>query len=192
MTKIDAINRMLRYIGELPIPNDITVDELPEGHEAVQARVILDETIREEQEENWWFNKFNITYTPSTNGYITLPENVVSIQSTSTNTKYLKNGNDLYDVTNQTKIFTDPVELIVRIEIGFDDLPDVFRTYVVLQAAKHLHTYLNGDETTQRELETKLAMQRVKVDREHLRQSKYNLIRGGRLIDRGSNPTPLS
>ena len=192
MTKIDAINRMLRYIGELPIPNDITVDELPEGHEAVQARVILDETIREEQEEGWWFNKFTITYPPSASGYITIPSNVTSLKATSATANYVKNGNDLYDVTQQTKIFTDPVELDVRLEIEFADLPDVFRTYVVLQAAKQLHTYLNGDDTTQRELETKLAMQRVKVDKEHLRQSKFNLIRGGRLIDRTSNPTPLS
>lgn len=188
MTQIDAINRMLRYIGELPIPIDMTIDELPEGHEAVMARTILGETLREEQEEKWWFNKFTITYSPSTSGYITLPPNVISIEG---NSKYLKNGNDLYDVENQTKIFTEPVELTVLLEIQFDDLPDVFRTYVVLQAAKYLHTYLNGDTTTQKELDTKLQLQRVKVDREHLRLSKFNLIKGTRLIDRASNPTAL-
>ena len=49
MTEIDAINRMLRYIGELPIPSGVTIDSLPEGHEAIQARTILSETLREEQ-----------------------------------------------------------------------------------------------------------------------------------------------
>ena len=48
MTLIDGINRMLRYLGELPVPNDIAIDDLPEGHEAVMARTILEETIREE------------------------------------------------------------------------------------------------------------------------------------------------
>ena len=66
MTKIDAINRMLRYIGELPIPNGVAIDDLEEGHEAVEARTILDETLREEQEEQWWFNKFTFTYLPFT------------------------------------------------------------------------------------------------------------------------------
>jgi hypothetical protein len=50
---------------------------------------------------------------------------------------------------------------------------------------------LNGDETTQRELETKINMQRIKLEKEHLKQSKFNLVRGNRLIDRGTNPTAL-
>ena len=77
------------------------------------------------------------------------------------------------------------------LEISFDNIPDVFRTYVILVAAKHLHVYLNGDETTQRELEIKVNLQQVKVEREHLKQSKFNLIKGTRLIDRGTNPTAL-
>ena len=51
MTEIDAINRMLRYIGELPVPTDVVIDSLEEGHEASLARTILRETLREEQED---------------------------------------------------------------------------------------------------------------------------------------------
>ena len=105
MTQIDAINRMLRYIGELPVPNDVAIDDLPEGHEAVYARTILQETLREEQEERWWFNSFTTTFVPNNSGYITLPYNLISLQSTVTNKKYVANGNDLYDVVNETKVF---------------------------------------------------------------------------------------
>lgn len=192
MTEIDAINRMLRYIGELPVPTGIVIDDLDEGHEAVQARTILAETVREEQEEHYWFNKFIITYNPNSSGYITMPDNVISLKATTTNKKYLLNGNDLYDVELETKIFTDSVELEVLLEIAFSDLPDAFRTYVVLVAAKHLHTYLNGDSTTQEELIQKIQLQRVKVQKEHLKQSKFNFIKGNRLIDRGSNPSALA
>jgi len=191
MTEIDAINRMLRYIGELPIPSDVVLDDLPEGHEALQARVILQETLREEQEDTYWFNKQTVSYYPNSSGYITLPDNVISLQPTD-NRNLVKSGNDLYDVEEETKIFDDAVELYVLLEIPFDDIPDVFRTYVVLVAAKHLHTYLNGDETTQKELIQKIQIQRVKVQKEHLKQSKFNLIKGNRLIDRGSNPTALA
>lgn len=187
MTEIDAINRMLRYIGELPIPSTVVLDDLPEGHEALQARDILDETLREEQEEKWWFNTFDVEFVPDTDGYITLPQNVISFESI----EYFKEGGNLYDKENMTGIFTDNVELTCRLEITFDNIPDVFRTYVVLVAAKHLHVYLNGDETTQRELETKINMQRIKLEKEHLKQSKFNLVRGNRLIDRGTNPTAL-
>lgn len=187
MTEIDAINRMLRYIGELPVPSDVSIDSLPEGHEAVLARTILGETLREEQENKWWFNTFEVTFTPDTDGYITMPQNVIAFE----NTDYFIEGGNLYDREAMTGIFQDTVELTVRYEITFDNIPDVFRTYVVLVAAKHLHVYLNGDETTQKELDNKVNLQRIKVEREHLKQSKFNLVRGNRLIDRGTNPTAL-
>lgn len=187
MTVIDGINRMLRYIGELPLPEGVTIDSLPEGHEAVQARTILGETLREEQEEKWWFNTFEVTFQPTIDGYITLPQNVISFEDNA----YFKEGGNLYTRDTMSSIFESPVELTARLEISFDNIPDVFRTYVILVAAKHLHVYLNGDETTQRELETKISLQRVKLEREHLKMSKFNLVKGGRLIDRGTNPTAL-
>lgn len=187
MTEIDAINRMLRYIGELPIPSNVTIDSLPEGHEAVQARTILAETLREEQENKFWFNTFTISFVPDTDGRITLPNNVVAFE----NIEYFKEGGDLYTKETMSSVFTEAVELVTRLEITFDNIPDIFRTYVVLVASKHLHVYLNGDETTQRELENKINLQRVKLEREHLKQSKFNLVRGNRLIDRGTNPTPV-
>lgn len=189
MTEIDAINRMLRYIGELPIPSDVTIDELNEGHEAVQARTILNETLREEQEEKWWFNTFDVTYIPQSSGYITPPVNLIAFESDSNVTL---EGGDFYDLDNLTKLFTDNLDVTARLRISFDSIPDIFRTYVILTAAKHLHVYLNGDETTQRELENKIGLQRIKLERENLKQKKFNLIKGTRLIDRATNPTALS
>lgn len=187
MTELDAINRMLRYIGELPIPSSVTIDSLPEGHEAVIARTVLQETLREEQENKYWFNTFTMSFVPNTDGYITLPPNVIEFEDTD----YFKEGGNLYLKDGMNPIFTDPLELVVRLEITFDNIPDVFRTYVVLIASKHLHVYLNGDETTQKELDNKVNLQRIKLEREHLKQSKFNFVRGSRLIDRGTNPTAL-
>lgn len=187
MTEIDAINRMLRYIGELPVPSDVVIGDLPENHEAALAQTILGETLREEQENKWWFNTMEVEFVPDTNGYITLPNNVIEFE----NTDYLKEGGNLYEKETMDPIFDQNITLLCRIEIGFDDIPDVFRTYIVLVAAKHLHVYLNGDDTTQRELEMKVNAQLVKLEREHLKQSKFNLVKGTRLIDRGTSPTAL-
>ena len=188
MTEIDAINRMLRYIGELPIPSNVVIDDLPEGHEAIQARTILQETLREEQEDKWWFNTFTTTFVPDTDGYITLPQNVIAFEDTD----YFFEGGNLYTRDPVSSRFEEPVELTVRLEISFDSIPDVFRTFVVLTAAKHLHVYLNGDENTQKELDNKVGLQRVKLEREHLKQSKFNLVKGTRLIERGTSPTALA
>jgi len=189
MTKIDAVNRMLRYIGELPIPSNTTIDELPEGHEAVMALTILDETTRELQQERFWFNSATTTFLPNTDGYISIPFNVLSIRDARGSIKYLMSGNDVYDATNETKIFNDAISLKILIELDFDDLPDVFRTFVVLQSAKHLHMYLNGDETTQKVLLQELQLQSIKLDRENLRQAGVNFLSGTRLVDRATNPS---
>lgn len=189
MTQIDAINKMLRFIGELPIPNDVAIDDLDEGHEAITARTILNETIEDEQEDRWWFNQASITFIPNTSGYITVPPNIVSIYSSN---RYVLIGNDLYDTEAETKVFTSSVTLNVLIALKFDDLPRVFKTYVVLKASKSLHTSLNGDETTQAELNLSIQLQKIKLDRENTRQSKVNLITGGRLLDRATNPSILS
>ena len=101
MTEIDAINRMLRYIGELPIPSNVTIDSLPEGHEAVQARTILAETLREEQENKFWFNTFTIKFVPDTENRITLPNNVVAFE----NIDYFKEGGDLYTKETMSSVF---------------------------------------------------------------------------------------
>lgn len=187
MTELDAINRMLRYIGEMPVPSSVTLSSLPDGHEALVAQDILGETLREEQENKYWFNTFDVEYVPTTDGKISIPSNVIAFE----NSDYLIEGGLLYTKANMDPIFTAPVELTVRIEISFDNIPDVFRTYVVLVSAQHLHTYLNADETTQKELMNKINLQRIKLEREHLKQSKFNLIKNTRLIDRGTNPTAL-
>lgn len=187
MTELDAINRMLRYIGELPVPSSVDLTSLPEGHEALIAQTVLGETLREEQENKMWFNYLTIEFVPDNDGYITLPDNIISFESD----QYLKDGGRIYDKETSDTTFTQNVELPCLLEVSFDNIPDVFRTYVVLVAAQHLHTYLNGDETTQKELETKINIQRIKVEKENLRQNKYNLVRGTRLIDRGTSPTAL-
>lgn len=188
MTEIDAINRMLRYIGELPVPSAVTIDSLPENHEAKISRLILAETLREEQEEKWWFNTQEINLVPDVDGKIYLPNNVIAYE----NDTVFQEGGQLYDAETQSPIFTENLEMTARLEITFDNIPDIFRSYVVLTAARHLHTYLNGDESTLAELDQKVQMARIKVEREHLKQKKFNLVRGNRLIDRGTNPSAIS
>lgn len=191
MTQSDAINRMLRYIGELPLPSDISIEELPEGHEAVVALDVLLETVAQEQETAYWFNKYEQTFIPNSGGYISLPYNIISIQSTSNNIDYRIEGNDLYNNSQQTKIFTEPVTVEILIAVEFENLPKAFQTLCILKASQELHIYFNGDAETQKHLNFLIQQQQVKVDMENVRQMKPNLIRGGRLLSRTSNPTAL-
>lgn len=191
MTQIDAINKMLRYVGELPVPTSVVISDLPDGHEAKDALTVLNEQNRELQETGWWFNKEDWDF-PQVDGYITMPTTVISVKSTNKSDKYLLKGNQLYDVANQTKVFTNDVTLSTIFEVEFEDLPDIFSSYVVYEASKQLHTFLNGDESVKRELQDLINKQFVKVEKEDMVHKTYNLVKGSRVIDRSANPTPLS
>ena len=191
MTQIDAINKMMRYVGEIPIPLSVVIDDLPDGHEAKEARTILGEQSRELQARGWWFNTEDWTFVVS-EGSVTVSEDVISVQSTSRTQEYLIKGGDLYDVNNSTKMFTENVELVTIFETPLEDLPDTFLNYLLYVSAKELHLYLNGDDITQKELDKKVGNSWLALDKESLKRKRSNLMRNSRLLDRTSNPTALA
>jgi len=190
MTQLDAINKMLRYVGEIPVPDTVIIDDLPDGHEAKTAKIILTEQNRELQESGWWFNIEDWEY-PGEASYITIPVTVISLKATTGTDIYLVKGNQLYSVTDQTKIFTNDITLTTTFEVDFTETPSSFSSYVVYNASKHLHTYLNGDSGVQKELDKLIDKQMIKVEKEHMSNRNYNAIRGSRIIDRTTIPTAL-
>lgn len=192
MTQIDAINKMLRYIGELPVPESVIIGDLEDGHEAKTALVILEEINRELQEQGWWFNREDWELVPETDGYIAIPFTAISFKPTSANENYRNDGGNLYDIDNKTKIFTNNVELRVVFEVTFEDTPATFASWCIYRSSQELHTYLNGDTGVDKKLERQIDKAMIKVEREDMANNRLNLITGSRLIDRTTIPTPLS
>lgn len=192
MTKIDAINKMLRYVGELPVPSSVVISELEEGHEAITAIEILEEISREVQEKGWWFNKENWELVPEVGGYILLPYSVIGFKPISSQDNYRRDGGNLYDINAKTKIFEANVELNMIFEVPFEDVPSVCATYIVYRASQELNTFLEGDDTVDKKLERNMNKSWIKLEREDMANSKFNLIRGSRVIDRTTIPTPLT
>lgn len=187
MIKTDAINLCLRYIGEAPIPEGITLDELDTQHEAVVINQILDEASEKTQLQGWWFNTEPWTFRPDvTTQKIGIPNNVLYFKATSGD--YILKGTALYDRDNQTYIFTEPVEATVIWSIVFSDLPASFAYYVAYTAAKEAQMLFNGDTTIDKDLSTRIQEAYIRLQREHLRYKGHNLISGTRPISRTTNP----
>lgn len=191
MTELTAINKMLREVGELPVPDTVVIDDLPDGHEAKTAKEILEEVNKELQENGLWFNREEITYTPVADT-ITPDASVISLSALTGEIVYVIRSGDLYDMTNNTATFTSNLDLDTITEITFTDTPAVFANLVVYTASKELHRFLNADPAVLAELKENIYKQQIKVDREDMKNNNYNLIRGSRIIDRTTNPAPLS
>ena len=189
MIKTDAINLCLRYIGEAPIPEGITLDELDTQHEAVVINQILDEASEKTQLQGWWFNTETWTFRPdSTTGKIGIPSSVLYFKPTGGG-DYILRGTALYDRDNQTYIFTDAVEASVIWNTVFGDLPTSFAFFVAYTAAKEAQMLFNGDSSIDKDLSTRIQEAYIRVQREHLRYKGHNLTSGTRPISRTTNPT---
>ena len=188
MIKTDAINLALRYIGEAPLPEGITIESLDPQHEAVIISKILDETVNKISLQGWWFNTEVWTFLPdSVTNKMQIPDNVLYFKDTGGN-NYLLRGSSLYDADNKSYIFTSPVEATVIWGLSFEDLPTSFAFYVAYTAAQETQMLFSSDSTINTDLAKRIQEAFIRLQREHLRYSKHNLITGTRIVSRTTNP----
>ncbi len=137
-TKLEAVNTMIAVIGEAPV-NTLGGTAVPIT--VVQAENVLDETSRAIQSEGWHFNtEHEYPFTPdATNSKITLPSNVLTIDldpQIYTDVDPVQRGNILYDRKNHTDVWTKEVKASVTFQLDFTEIPEQFRNYITIKAAR--------------------------------------------------------
>lgn len=159
-TELDAINTMLSVIGEAPVNS--LMGALPA--DVAVARNTLQETSREVQLEGWHFNsEDDFPLTPQADGTITLPPGVfrVTLQEPDSRDVIIR-GRKLYDRSGHTFKFQEEIRGIIYRLLTFEELPEAFRWYVTIRAARKfqdravgsgdLHSFSGMDEANARVL----------------------------------------
>ena len=141
-TELSAVNSILASIGQAPVASlDFTNPEISIIHE------ILREVNIDVQSEGWSFNtESKVKYIPDTNGHFLVPANVIRYdvtdgQSNRTTDVVTRNGR-LYDKVDHTDVFTEDLYLDVVTLYEFNDLPSVFKRYIIHRAAGRAATQL--------------------------------------------------
>ena len=130
LTRLQAINQMLATIGEAP------VDTLTEGGVDIAiAEATLDNVSRETMNFGWVFNTYSTTYVPDSDGYITIPSNVLRLEGPE-GSRYVLRSDRLYDLEDDTNVFTSNITLTIVEMLEFDDMPEACKTYVTLKASR--------------------------------------------------------
>lgn len=147
-TKLEAVNTMLGVIGESPV-NTISGSSLPVS--VVTALNVLDEVSREVQSEGWHFNtEFEYPLVRNSSNKFSLPTNTLKIDTPIdkyTDIDVVQRGTSLYDRKNHTDVFNEDLEVTVTFELAFEDLPQQFRTYINIKAArKFANRFLGSPE----------------------------------------------
>lgn len=129
MTKLEAVNRILMSMGELPVDdleNPLTEVELALKH--------IDMANEEVQLDGWYFNTERVVLKPDDKGFICVPYDAVRILDLPPHISTV--ANKLYNDINQTFIFKKEIECRAVKYIDFEDVPMAFALWITLRAAK--------------------------------------------------------
>lgn len=149
-TKIEAVNIVLSAVGDAP------VDTLDENDNVDVANIlrIMDGVSRSVQAKGWDFNTYK-EYTLKPDAYtkkINYNPNFIYWKATDGNS-YVKRGDYIFDMTNNTDTFENDIILKVILAVEFEDLPTVFKDFIVAQTAIKFQVRYLGDEAVSQDLQ---------------------------------------
>lgn len=185
LTKLEAVNRMLRAAREHPVS---TLGAGGEG-DTLMAEQVLDEVNRREQMEGLHLNTVVADFTPDANGHIILPSNTTDVRAWGDDhcrNLYFREVNGqvrLFDAseTPATDIFDDEaITLRLAFLIDFEDLPLPHQFSIVDQAAVEYQMAVQGSSTIDAHLRQIAAVSRAKARAYDLRSRPHNMFSDGR------------
>ncbi|CUA91005.1 hypothetical protein Ga0061061_11745 [Chelatococcus sambhunathii] len=145
-TELDAINTMLSIIGEAPV-NSVEDTGVVD---AVIARQILHETMRQVQATGWhWNTDHGVTLAPTfpLPGDVYVPANTLQVDATDPTIDVVQRGNRLWDKGRQTFKFSSPVIVNITRLLPFEEIPQAARHYIMVRAGRIFQDRVVGSET---------------------------------------------
>lgn len=140
--ELAAVNDMLSAIGESPV-NTLEGDA---NADVANCRRILNQVNIEIQSKGWTFNiEEDVTLTADVfSKLIPWMPDYLAVRASGTATPYINRNGFLYDRTNKTDEFTDPVQVLMIRQRSFEEMPVQFRTYIVARSARRFNIRFFG------------------------------------------------
>jgi len=145
-TELEAVNEMLKAIGEVPVN---TLEDLGFTDAAI-ARDTLRTNWRELLTRGWYFNRDSAyTFTPAADGRVVLPPNVVSVRpSIADDRRILPRNGLLWNATDKTDTYeadAGPTLDVIWL-FDFENLPESARRVITVRAVTKFQTDQQGSE----------------------------------------------
>lgn len=140
-SELSAVNDILAAIGESPV-NTLEGDA---NADVVNARRILQKINRQEQSKGWTFNiDEGVVLSPDIySGLIPFMPDYLSVTTTG-GTPYINRGGYIYDRISKTDRFASPIEVTLISAKSFDEMPEVFKSYIITKSAKEFNIRFFG------------------------------------------------
>lgn len=139
--ELDAVNDILAAIGESPV----STLEGDANADVVNARRILAKINRTEQAKGWTFNiDETAELQPDVfSQLIPYMPNYLRVVSTG-GTPYINRAGYVYDRLTKTDRFSSPITCQLVTLMEYDEMPEIFKQYIVTKAAKEFNIRFFG------------------------------------------------
>lgn len=143
LTELEAINEILATGSDSPISTldeNIVID-------ASLAKNTLRATSVEIQSRGWSYNTDDLDIEPDQDGIIRLPRNTLRLRTVgnSSGIACVQRGVRLWNKTDKTFKFDNPVSLEITLGLDFEELPSTARMYITIKAARKYQDRYFGD-----------------------------------------------
>jgi len=185
-SELSAVNTIISMVGKSPLNSLSNLTDV----EAITAQSILLEVTREVQTKGHSFNTeacMTLSRDLSTNK-ISVPLNTAMFRPSpiggNADDKLVERGGFVYDVTNETFVFTADVEAELVLLYTFDKLPQYARQYIMIRAGRIFQDRQRVSETRHRftivdERDAQMAFTKNET---RVKAHQRNLKRGGGYI----------
>lgn len=188
--ELGLINLCLMAIGEVELPSSTVPALIPIGTDASAASKVVAEVTLEVLSRGWWFNtNYYYELTLDIDSKIPVPTDALRIDfgTTVNRGRYIERGGFLYDLVNNTNVFTESVYADIIILPDYADLPTTAYQYIGLRAARKFQQRIIGagelfDFTRVDEQDAYLSFQREQA------QTQDNNLIDTRVVWRYNNP----
>ena len=177
-TELSAVNAILGAIGQSPVTSiNKTNPEIGFIYNLLRdANVDL-------QAEGWHFNtEKHVTYTPDSNGKIAIGNDILKMDTTDgwidrTHDVVKRNGY-LYDKQSHSDDFSGHsggIKLDIVKLISYEDLPEVFKRYIIYKASVRAATQLVGNPQLAQLLAQQEALSRAAIMEYECNQGNHTM-----------------
>jgi hypothetical protein len=177
-TELEAVNAMLRTIGESPVS---TIED--NGViDAVTARQQLRNTSRRVQARGWHWNteKALVLVRSFPEGEVKVPANTLKVDTVgpSAGVDVTLRGNRLYDRTKHTFAFDTSLTVDLVAFLRFEELPENARQYITIAASRKFQQDTVGSDTLSNFNLRDELMALVALQDEEAANADYNIFTG--------------
>jgi hypothetical protein len=187
MDKLSAVNGVLRRLGLTPVA------ALDTGGISTQAQIerYIDDADKSCQARGWHFNtRYNVELAQDGQGKIAVPANTYRIDTDGldSQTDVTVVGGFLFDIENNTDVFSRNLRVTYVAQTAFTDLPQTFADYVITEAAYNYNRSHKKDQALDGMLRDEAARRMTEVKREDDSRADVNVLNTAEMIQLRGRP----